>query len=244
MKGINNQPFINLDPYINIDEFINLRYKIYNGLSKCKYIVSNYFRTDVEFLESSFSKKLHDYVGNILIPMNTVHEKIMSLSDKDEMKIQYSKLNSEEKRSYLKFVGASQPYWSHYLFIDGKWTDDCQHFPELVDWIKQLPFTSISLVQFYIVDSLNPTVVHKDVFIKEDETHSREFVWLNITPGKNFYIYDHLTNEKFVVNSNSCFFNERDFHGGDPINQTTVSLKIWGKFTDAIKNKLSLRGEY
>lgn len=244
MRGINNQPYINLDPYVNIDTFHDIRYKIYYGLSKCKYTVSNYFKTDVEFLEPTYAKRLHDYVGNTLVPMYIVHNQILALPDSDDIKIQYERLGSEERRSYLKFVGASQPYWSHYLFANNEWSADAEYFPELVQWINQLPFSSISLVQFYIVDSLNPTVVHKDVFIGDDQHHVREFVWLSITPGKNFYIYNEQTGEKHVVTSTSCFFNERDFHGGDPINQTTLSLKIWGKFTSEFRTELQLQGAY
>jgi hypothetical protein len=70
--------------------------------------------------------------------------------------------------------------------------------------------------------------------------HRDEFVWINPTGKKKFWLLDPDTNEKTYVKSTAAFFNSLDWHGGDAIPNYTYSLRIDGKFTDQFRQQVGI----
>jgi hypothetical protein len=70
--------------------------------------------------------------------------------------------------------------------------------------------------------------------------HKNEFIWINPTGIKKFYVYNEDTQERHDVNSPAIFFNDLDMHGGDTNECMTWSLRIDGVFTDEFKQKLGI----
>jgi hypothetical protein len=244
MKGILGKPYLDADKFVNVDLLNSIRLKIYKGIAKSKPYVSEYFNSEHEFLDPNDLQNIINYVKKPLVPLYPKNNEIMGLNDNDECKLIYTSLDEEEKRIFLKLMGGSQPFSTLVLFEKNEWTTNSLLFPELVEWSKELPFSNIKKIVFYVVESMNPTVIHADKNLKDDKFHKSEFLWFKITPEKSFFIYDETSNTKINITSTSCFFNERDFHGADAINHLAVSMKIWGTFSDEFRLKTGLTGEY
>jgi hypothetical protein len=244
MKGILGKPYLDADNYVNADFLNSIRFKIYKGIAKSKPYVSEYFNSEFEFLDPIDLQHIINYVKAPLVPLYPKNNEIMALDDASECKNIYVNLDDEEKRIFLKLMGGSQPFSTLVLLEKGEWTQHSALFPEVVEWSKQLPFDNIKKIVFYIVESMNPTVIHADKHLHDNKFHKSEFLWFKITPEKTFFMYDEKTNTKINVTSTSCFFNERDYHGADAINHLAVSMKIWGTFSDEFRLKTGLSGEY
>ena len=244
MKGILGKSYFNADEYTNATKLDSLRLKIYEGIAKSKPYVSEYFNSEFEFLDPNDLHNIVNYVGKPLVPLFPKNNEIISMDDSSECKNIYTKLEPEQQRIFLKLMGGSQPFSTLVLWEKGYWTENAKLFPELVEWSKCLPFKTIKKVVFYIVESMNPTVIHADKHTPDDQFHKSEFLWFKITPEKSFFIYDTDTNKKINITSTSCFFNERDYHGADAINHLAVSMKIWGTFSDKFRSETGLTGEY
>jgi len=244
MKGINGQPWIDLDPHVDLAGLEAIRYRIYGGLAKSRPMVSRYFESTTEFMDPDDLDKLIAYVGKPLHPLYPKHLEIEAMDDAAECKQVYRSLEPEQQRIFLKLMGASQPFYTLALCTQDQWKPAADNFPELRTWTRSLPFVNINTVVFYMIEGLNPTVIHRDKFLSDDQTHGSEFIWFRITPGKDFFVYDHNNFVKHRVTSTSCFFNERDFHGASPTNSMSVSMKIWGNFTQELRDSLQLMGIY
>jgi hypothetical protein len=244
VTGINGQPYINTDDFVNIDELKNMRFKLYAGIAKSQPIVSEYFSSEDEFLEDQDLKNLIAFAGNPLVPLYPKHMEIMNLDEQDPLRQTYEDLTDIQKRTFLKLSGGSQPFSTLVLKTQYEWQENVTRFPELKEWVEKLPFESTKRVVFYVIEGLNPTVIHADKNLPPHKTHGSEILWFRITPEKSFFIFDRENNVKHNVESTSCFFNERDYHGATPINHMSVSLKIWGTFTKEFREKIGITGSY
>ena len=213
MKGILGKSYFNADEYTNATKLDSLRLKIYEGIAKSKPYVSEYFNSEFEFLDPNDLHNIVNYVGKPLVPLFPKNNEIISMDDSSECKNIYTKLEPEQQRIFLKLMGGSQPFSTLVLWEKGDWTENAKLFPELVEWSKCLPFKTIKKVVFYIVESMNPTVIHADKHTPDDQFHKSEFLWFKITPEKSFFIYDTDTNKKINITSTSWFFNGRHYHG-------------------------------
>lgn len=76
---------------------------------------------------------------------------------------------------------------------------------------------------------LMPTIAGYATPLHTHET-PMEFVWLRLTRHKPFYIADDYGNRRYV-DGHSCYFNDDDPHGSDPIPVCTYSIRINGAFS-------------
>lgn len=244
MKGVNGIPYIDTDKFVNVEELKSLRYKIYAALSKSRPIVSEYFNSENEFLTDQDLQNLVNFAGSPLVPLYPKHMEFMEMDPEDDRRKIYENLNDIEKRIFLKLMGGSQPFSTLVLKTQYEWQENAKLFPELCTWVEKLPFESTKRIVFYVIEGLNPTVIHADKNLPDHKTHGSEILWFRITPNKSFFIYDKEKGYKHHVTSTSCFFNERDYHGADPINHLSVSLKIWGTFTEEFREQVGISGVY
>lgn len=247
MHGINSQPFIDLDTHIDIEGFKALHLESCYGLSRSYWDQGNYGPgvyekneyTDLFWIEADLFMKRHP--------------------DWEEIsRLQFGDIN--EKRKYLKLrYGIYNP--SHTIYLkkpNGRdyhsiakananpWTDNCQHFPNVVEWIKALPFESIGRVLYFVHEHDCDLVRHSDLKHSRDPAvkyvanhpHEAEFVWIRATKDKGFYIYDETTGAKHHVTGHAAWFNSYDVHGGDPTENMTYSLRIDGVFTPEFRKLL------
>ncbi len=126
-----------------------------------------------------------------------------------------------------------------------RWTEESQNFPELVQWLKQLPFSQLGRVKIFINHPGAKVQMHRDhndYYLKGPNVspHKHEFLWICPDPTKSLYIYDAENQEKYYINSRSAFFNEVDLHASDPHQNWSYSLKVDGQFSSSLRDRLAI----
>ncbi len=121
------------------------------------------------------------------------------------------------------------------------WTNNINNFPTLKVWLDNLigtVFKEYGRILFFLHEHDCQLPLHRDGVAQVP--HKNEFIWINPTGIKKFYVYNEDTQERHDVNSPAVFFNDLDMHGGDTNECMTWSLRIDGVFTDEFKQKLGI----
>lgn len=121
------------------------------------------------------------------------------------------------------------------------WTSNISNFPKLKVWLDSLigpVFKEYGRILFFLHEHDCKLPLHRDGV--SSVPHNNEFIWLNPTGIKKFYVYDEDTDQRHDVNSPAVFFNDLDMHGGDTNECMTWSLRIDGVFADEFKQKLKI----
>lgn len=168
--------------------------------------------------------------------------------------------STDEKIKFINcYLKTLHPFWVIYLRnnkrieysgiqnksvgVDCEWTENAEHFPKLVNFIKQMPFREIGRVIFFMTEANNQTVPHYDA-ANENQRLTKgndNFVWFTTSEEtKSVFVMDGETHEKYYQDPTKRFvyFNEMDYHGTDPVPHFSFSIRIDGVFTDELKEKL------
>jgi hypothetical protein len=242
--GINNRPFIYLDEYCPDIDWHKLHADVCYGLAGCQWI-KRYVSAGVHPDWSESEITTHIIKNNFTDYQKQLHDTIPRADT--ERRIKYTSL----------LTTGLHPFWSCYLRVnkrveftginnksvgaDCEWTENAQHFPTLVEFIKQLPFAEIGRVMCFITEPNNETVPHFDDALNAPGRENDDFIWFTTTDEyKRIFVMDGETKEKTYYESGKklVWFNEMDYHGTDPINRLTFSVRIDGKFLPEIKHKL------
>jgi hypothetical protein len=106
-------------------------------------------------------------------------------------------------------------------------------FPELMKFIRSLPFVATGRMLIMYDHIPRPVTPHRDHDVVEV---CHEFVWFRTNLSKPFYMLDHRTGEKLYVDSYSAWFDTvNQFHGSDPCDGLTFSIRVDGHFTPEFK---------
>jgi hypothetical protein len=125
---------------------------------------------------------------------------------------------------------------------DCEWNDNASHFPMLLGLINKLPFKEIGRVMFFITEPHNETIPHYDDSLDVPDRPNDDFIWFTTTNRyKKIYVMDPDTLEKSYPEQGKKFvwFNEMDYHGTDPVNRLSFSIRIDGKFHDHVKSSIT-----
>jgi hypothetical protein len=115
-------------------------------------------------------------------------------------------------------------------------TKDAENFPLLMDFIATLPFASTGRMIIIYDDVPRPVPAHRDHLETEI---CYDFVWFRTNLRKPFYMLNHKTGEKLFVKSYSAWFDSvNQFHGVDPEEGLSFSIRIDGIFTDEFKAQI------
>jgi hypothetical protein len=83
-----------------------------------------------------------------------------------------------------------------------------------------------------------PVTAHRD---HEESGICHEFVWFRTNLKKPFYLLNPRTKEKKYVESYSAWFDTvNQFHGSDPVDGLTFSIRVDGTFTDEFRKQIPL----
>lgn len=117
-------------------------------------------------------------------------------------------------------------------------SDSAAEFPELMEFVKSLPLISFGRC-FIIFDYDGITEPpHRD---HGDPRVRQEFVWFRPNKAKRFYIYDRKRKTRHFVDSYSAWFDTRHYHGTDPSDGLSISIRVDGVFTDAMRSWIAGR---
>lgn len=170
----------------------------------------------------------------------------------------YNKCKTVDEK--LKYITALKdiphPFWALYIrdnirkestglinkhvSTDCKWTKNAKHFPSLIKLIKKMPFKSIGRVMLFMTEANNKTVPHFDGRYQNDRPND-DFIWFTTKKNtKKIFVMNSETLEKFYpdIEKNFIWFNEMDYHGTEPINHFSFSIRIDGVLKENIKSKL------
>jgi hypothetical protein len=65
-----------------------------------------------------------------------------------------------------------------------------------------------------------------------------EFIHIKTDLDRPFYLIDPLSKEKTYITTRAAWWNERDWHGGEPILKPTYTFRVDGTFTNEFKEKI------
>lgn len=231
--GKNHQPYIDLDPFIPINELKAMDLNICRGIALSGTITGSYGRRLLDptsedlfyAIERIKSDKTHtDYIQGFTV----------------EQLMKYVKLINPTK-SFADVIFLREPITTGTnnsgidISENNQNTENIQYFPFLMSFINQLPFKEIGRVIIFLAGENDRGEVHTDAW-----SSNHEFIWLSPRLNKRFFVYDLDLNKKIYITSCSAYFNDDDFHGYDPVDSSTFSIRIDGQFTDDFKEKIDL----
>jgi hypothetical protein len=115
-------------------------------------------------------------------------------------------------------------------------TEAANEFALLSDFIRTLPFKSTGRILIMYDDAPREVPAHRD-HIETEICH--EFLWFRTNMKKPFYMLNHETGEKKYVDTYSAWFDSvNQFHGSDPCDGLTFSIRVDGIFTDEFREKI------
>ena len=106
-------------------------------------------------------------------------------------------------------------------------------FALLMDFIETLPFKSTGRMLIMYDDLPREVPAHRD-HTETEIVH--EFLWLRTSIDKPFYMLNPETHEKKMVEGYSAWFDSvNQFHGSEPIDSLTFSIRVDGVFDDDLR---------
>jgi hypothetical protein len=103
-----------------------------------------------------------------------------------------------------------------------------------MEFIGSLPFSSTGRMLIMYDHVPRPVTPHRDHDVVEV---CHEFVWFRTNLSKPFYMLDHRTREKLYVSSYSAWFDTvNQFHGSDPFDGLSFSVRVDGHFTPEFRS--------
>jgi hypothetical protein len=115
-------------------------------------------------------------------------------------------------------------------------TIHANEFTLLMDFIKTLPFETTGRMLIMYDDIARDVPAHRD-HIETNICH--EFLWFRTNLKRPFYMLNQNTNEKKYVESYSAWFDSvNQYHGCDPFDGLSFSIRVDGKFTDEFRERI------
>jgi hypothetical protein len=112
-------------------------------------------------------------------------------------------------------------------------TEAANEFSLLIDFIRTLPFKSTGRMLIMYDNVAREVPAHRD-HIETELCH--DFLWFRTNLKKPFYMLNHKTGEKKYVDTYTAWFDSvNQFHGSDPFDGLSFSIRVDGHFTDEFK---------
>ena len=248
IKGIQGKPYVDLSHLIDHTSFLNLHPEICRGfaLAEKEAAIGNLDVPD-GFMNL-------DVYNNTFYPLHKAYDSFLKLSDDHPLKIKARGLNDAELATYLKFALKGYDLYSYHFLINFKegWrnsdplcgiTPAAQYFPTVVKWVeglvKENVFSHIGRAAFFIQEASGISFEHKDPSVDPEFPEIlSEFIHLRPNLTRPFYVRDNETAEKFYINTCVGYWNDQDWHGGDPVLEPSYAFRVDGVFTDEFRQKV------
>ncbi|MDQ3798682.1 MAG: hypothetical protein M3384_04470 [Acidobacteriota bacterium] len=131
-----------------------------------------------------------------------------------------------------------RPFYYYDLDKPELWkrTAAADDFPLLMDFIETLPFKEPARMILIYDNVPRPVPAHRDHL--ETEV-CNDFIWFRTNLKKPFYVLNQKTGEKAYVESYSAWFDTvNQFHGADPCEGLSFSIRVDGQFTDEFRSRI------
>lgn len=244
MKGIGGSPYVDCRDHIDLQGLKDLNLEICMGIAV----------SDIKAGVYGPGVANSDKYGNFLL-MKSRLAKDPASDEFDWNKMSHNQQNIFAKlyfnlynpsttvylREPVKGIDPLVAYKKKAFAENFDWTNNIKNFPKLREWLDRLigpVFKEYGRIIFFIHEHDCKLLLHRDGISQVD--HKNEFLWLNPTEIKKFYVYDEVANVRHDVNSPAVFFNDLDMHGGDSNECMTWSLRIDGVFSDEFRKRLGI----
>tara|TARA_R110000803_G_scaffold96493_1_gene164646 strand:+ start:284 stop:1141 length:858 start_codon:yes stop_codon:yes gene_type:complete len=252
--GKGRLPFVDMDEYYDTNLNSSLYSECLVGLSLCSFkdfkfgnIVGGIppYEKKTYGDNDSWTETLDNimYLDPTGIHRNNI-DTILSKSDDAFMAVQ---------RYISMAMGATIPwYFACHLYSNtfqnkgiatGTYTDAIRHFPNLLSFIKTLPFKEVGRIMFFTTYPNGGVVTHRDNTKEAHKDHSINFFFKT---GRPSFIWDPINEKKIYLDKDvsSYYFNNRDYHGVDPEPTFQFTLRVDGTFEDYVQQELGLEDGY
>lgn len=117
-------------------------------------------------------------------------------------------------------------------------TEAASEFSLLVDFIATLPFKTTGRMLIMYDDVARAVPAHRD-HLSTQVCH--DFFWFRTNLSKPFYLLNQQSGEKLYVESYSAWFDTvNQFHGSDPVEGLTFSIRVDGHFTEEFRRRIPM----
>jgi hypothetical protein len=239
---INKLPYINLEKYIDLESFDKLLPEIHRGMAVAAdlRIVGSQ-----EIYPGSINPTVQGLEFN---PLYECYKTWNDLPDDDLLKLAGKDLDYNQLTTYLKYAFGGYDLYSRFVLFENCdqeiILEKCsEHFPLLITWILNLKnigiFSSISGATIFVLDAGGIPFEHCDpIKTPEEAKQIPQFIHIKTDLDRPFYVKNSLTKEKCYMDTRVAWWDERDWHGGDPINRVTFTVRIDGCFSNDFINKI------
>jgi hypothetical protein len=235
--GINKSHYIDLSDHIDLTSYDQLIPEICRGFATAQHLVIN---------GSHACKEGSIKAGNFK-PLYVAYNELQSFPDDHPLKIAAQGLDYNQLTTYLKYALGGYDLYSRYVLFE-----ECReeivvgeianHFPSVIKWIKSLKgsvFKYIHGATFFLLEAGGVPYEHRDpASTEEDLKYLPEFIHIKTDIDRPFYIIDPVSREKTYITTRDSWWNERDWHGGEPILKPTFTFRVDGDFTEEFKEKI------
>ncbi len=240
---INGLPYIDLSPYIDLKEFDNLHPEICRGIATARHLA-------IDGLQSINPGSINPKgQGYDIKPLYESYSIWNALLDDDPLKVSGKDLDYNQLTSYLKYAFNGYDLYSFYKILDVDFQDNgygeiADHFPTLITWILSFKtsgiFNTLHSATLMTLEAGGVPWEHCDPETSEEDEENfiPEFIHFKTDIDRPFYMLDTETNKRTYINSRVAWWNERDWHGGEPIHRATYTLRINGRFSEEFKKKI------
>jgi hypothetical protein len=250
IKGIKGHPYIDLSSMVDLTGFDKLHPEICKGFAVTKNIVPQGM---LYAPEDYLNLKVYNNQFKMLFK---AHRELTNLPDDHPIKVNATDLKeNDDIARYLKFALGGYDLYSFYVLCDFEegWrvASDmiskkplADYFPGVIAWIDKLieqqVFSHIGRATFFVLEAGGVSFEHHDPSLDpENPDVTSEFIHVRLNTDRPFYVRDSETLEKFYINTRVAYWNDQDYHGGDPVLKPSYSLRIDGVFTDKFKDKIN-----
>jgi hypothetical protein len=260
ISGINSQPYLDIEKYLNMEAFDAMQPEIIRGFADARE-----FAKEGTWMTPGFTLDDMSYKVNWK-PIYQAMQEFMALPDDNSIKKAGLPLykdfkNYKQRNKFTRFLkmamGAYDPYIYYFLWEEGSWdnkttarklTEEAGYFPNVVLWVESLIsqgiFKNIGRVIFFHCEHGGIPFEHRDLDARHGVNvtmpHRNEFIHIRPNTKKAFYLWDPEKKNKIYLNTRAAWWNDQDWHGGEPIMEQSYALRIDGQFTEEFRRRLGV----
>jgi hypothetical protein len=237
MFTILNQPYLALDHYLDTKKFDVIVDDIIIGIAKSKYAagptntgpgyIDREKQSAVEIRDAILSDPLHPYHSILNKLKNWEPLTFVQYKWPSHILGQCLVLRQSENIDYLSKHDASK--CKDYPIM--------ANFTSFMEWLAvENIFEEIGRIVVFLNDPGSVPIEHRDY--PDGVSRKDQFIWISPLGSKKFYIRDDST--KVYFESRFCYFDNANIHGAEPVDYSTFSIRVDGKFSKVFLNKTNL----
>lgn len=161
----------------------------------------------------------------------------------------YARENAQEAQFKFLRIRETKDWYQKNNENSCFWLSVIDSLPFLKEFIETLPLQELGRIKIFVNQPNSHTEFHRDhndCYLKPytEVFHDHEFIWINSNKNRRLIFTEHTKTSFIEGSSRALFFNEVDLHGSYPFPHKNFSLRIDGKFTPQLRQKLNLEGRY